>query len=119
MTRAIIKVCSHEAFFDSLETRIDKLQMDAPPGDYQLSFESAREMHNRLSPARMDLLRTLKKMGASNVRTLAAEAGRNYSNVHTDVEELLELGLMQRTDDGRVWVPFDAIEIRVLAAEAA
>ena len=50
---------------------------------------------------------------------LAAEAARNYSNVHTDVDALLELGLIERLDDGRVQVPFDAIEIRVLAAAAA
>ena len=121
MTKAIIKVCSREAFFDSIHERVAKLEkQERPePADFNLSFTSARDMHTRLSPARMDLLRTLKKMGPSNVRALAAEAGRNYSNVHTDVDELLELGLMERMDDGTVCVPFESIDISVLLEHAA
>jgi predicted transcriptional regulator len=37
---------------------------------------------------------------------LAKVAGRNYSNVHTDVVRLL--GLVER-EDGMVFVPFDAM----------
>ena len=118
MTKAIIEVSSRSESF--AQARAQLAAGPQPDGcDYRLSFTSARDMHARLSPARMDLLRTLKGMGASNVRALAAEAARNYSNVHTDVDALLELGLIERLDDGRVQVPFDAIEIRVLAAAAA
>ena len=43
---------------------------------------------------------------------LAKTAERNYSNVHTDVARLEELGLIERTEDGNVSVPFEAVEIR-------
>jgi predicted transcriptional regulator len=46
-------------------------------------------------------------------------AERNYSNVHTDVVRLLELGLVERGEDGMVFVPFDAIEIRFPLAQVA
>lgn len=118
MTKAIIEVSTRDEFFAAARAQ---LAAGTQPGgcDYRLSFTSARDMHGRLSPARLDLLRTLKKRGACNVRTLAAAAERNYSNVHADVEALLELGLMERLDDGTVRVPFDAIEIRVLLEQAA
>jgi len=57
--------------------------------------------------------------GPASVYALAKTAGRNYSNVHADVARLVELGLIERTDDGRVTVPFDAVEIRMALAQAA
>jgi predicted transcriptional regulator len=50
---------------------------------------------------------------------LAKTANRNYSNIHTDVSRLLELGLIDRSEDGLVSVPFDAIEIRFPLAQVA
>jgi predicted transcriptional regulator len=53
------------------------------------------------------------------VYALAKAAGRNYSNVHTDVGRLEELGLIERTDEGAVSVPFEAVEIVVPLAQVA
>jgi predicted transcriptional regulator len=64
-------------------------------------------------------LDTLRRMGPSSMYALAKVAGRNYSNVHTDVVRLLELGLVEREEDGMVFVPFDAIEIRFPLAQIA
>jgi len=46
-------------------------------------------------------------------------AGRNYSNVHRDVAALEDLALIERDDEGRVFVPFDAIEAYIPLAKAA
>lgn len=87
--------------------------------DFRLSFESARTLFPELTPARLDLLDTLRRAGACSVYALAKVAERNYSNVHTDVARLEELGLIERTDAGTVLVPFDAVEIRVPLAQVA
>ena len=50
---------------------------------------------------------------------LAKAAERNYSNVHTDVSRLEELGLIERAEDGMVSVPFEAVEIRFPLARVA
>ena len=50
---------------------------------------------------------------------LAKAAERNYSNVHTDVSRLEELGLIERAEDGAVSVPFEALEILVPLAQIA
>jgi predicted transcriptional regulator len=88
-------------------------------GRVSASMKSARVLFSELTPARIDLLDTLRRMGPSSMYALAKVAERNYSNVHTDVVRLLELGLVERGDDGMVFVPFDAIEIRLPLAQVA
>jgi predicted transcriptional regulator len=87
--------------------------------DYRLSFESARMLFSELTPARLDLINTLRQTGPCSVYALAKAAGRNYSNVHTDVARLLELGLVERRKDDTVFVPFDEIDIRLPLPAAA
>lgn len=87
--------------------------------DYHLSFESARTLFARLTPARIDLLDTLRRAGPCSVYALAKQAERNYSNVHADIARLEELGLVERAEDETVFVPFEEIEIRLPLAMAA
>ena len=87
--------------------------------DYRLSFESARSLFADLTPARLDLLDTLRKVGPCSVYALTKAAERNYSNVHTDVSRLEELGLIERNDVSAVSVPYDAVEILLPLAQVA
>jgi predicted transcriptional regulator len=87
--------------------------------DFRLSFESARALFADLTPARLGLLDTLRKAGSCSVYALAKAAERNYSNVHTDVARLEELGLIERNDDSTVCVPYDAVEILLPLAQVA
>ena len=86
--------------------------------DFHLSFESARSLFAELTPARLDLLNTLRREGPCSVYALAKAAERNYSNVHADVARLQELGLIERDDDGAISVPYDAVEILVPLAQS-
>ena len=87
--------------------------------DFRLSFESARSLFAELTPARLDLLDTLRRVGPCSIYALAKAAERNYSNVHTDVSRLEELGLVERSEEAAVSVPFDAVEILVPLAQPA
>ncbi|MDX9765807.1 MAG: MarR family transcriptional regulator [Ectothiorhodospiraceae bacterium] len=87
--------------------------------DYVLSFESARSLFSEITPSRLDLLDVLARVGPCSIYALAKEAQRNYSNVHGDANRLIDLGLIERTEDDLVFVPFDAIEIRMSLAHAA
>jgi predicted transcriptional regulator len=116
--KAIIELSQKGSIFGAVQQQL----VDAAQGrsiDYHLGFESARALFADLTPARLDLLDTLRRMGAGSVYALAKLADRNYSNVHTDVARLLELGLIERSDDGMVSVPFDTIEIRFPLAQVA
>ena len=87
--------------------------------DYHLSFESARTLFSMLTPARIDLLDTLRRIGPCSVYAVAKAAERNYSNDHTDMARLIDLGLVERAEDETVYVPFDEIDIRLPLAQAA
>ena len=87
--------------------------------DYHLSFGSAKALFAELTPARLDLLNTLRKLGPCSVYALAKAAERNYSNVHTDVCRLEELGLVERNAEGSISVPYEAVEILLPLAQVA
>ena len=87
--------------------------------DFRLSFETAKSLFADLTPARVDLLDTLRRVGPCSVYALAKAAERNYSNVHTDIARLEVLGLIERTEEGFVSVPYEAVEIFVPLAQVA
>jgi predicted transcriptional regulator len=87
--------------------------------DFRLSFESARSLFADLTPARVDLLDTLRRVGPCSVYALAKAAERNYSNVHTDIARLEVLGLIERDEEGSVSVPYESVEIFVPLAQIA
>lgn len=107
--KAIIEISKRGDIFDAA-------RKDVAAGrsrNFHLSFESARMLFSELTLARFDLLDTLRGIGPCSVYALAKAAKHNYSNVHTDIERLLQLGLIERTGDNRVRVPFTAIEVRL------
>ncbi len=108
--KAIIEVARKGSAVRTARQQLATARQGRSP-DYRLSFESARTLFAELTPARLDLLDTLRKAGPCSVYALAKAAQRNYSNVHTDVSRLEELGLIERSDEGAVSVPYDAVEI--------
>jgi predicted transcriptional regulator len=84
-----------------------------PEADYHLNFASAAQLFSELTPARLVVLDTLKRTGPQSIYALAKHLGRNYSNVHGDVQKLLEHDLVSKDDAGRVYVPWEVIVIQV------
>ena len=74
-----------------------------------LSFADLPLLLKTLSPARWELLRQLKGLGAASVFSLARHLKRDYKNVHTDVARLVELGLIERTGAAEVRIGYEAI----------
>ncbi len=114
--KAIIEIGSRSKVFADAARQLAAWRKRRAGADYHLSFESASQMEVQLTPARIDLLGLLRRTGPSSVNALAKAAGRNYSNVHSDVERLEFLGLVERDAEGRVLVPFESIDIHLLAA---
>jgi predicted transcriptional regulator len=61
-----------------------------------------------LTPARWALVERLKKEGPLSVYQLAKRLERDYKNVHTDVAQLVRLGIVERQGDG-VAVPWELL----------
>jgi predicted transcriptional regulator len=81
----------------------------APAQVRLLSFANLPLLLKTLSPARWQLLERLHSEGPMSVRALAKRLARDYKNVHTDVGQLLQLGLIERTGASLVRVPWDAV----------
>ncbi len=115
--KAIIEVSRRGGAVRSARAQLEASRRGVSP-DFRLSFESTRTLFSELTPARVDLLDTLRRVGPCSVYALAKAADRNYSNVHSDAGRLEELGLIERTDDGSVSVPYESVEILVPLAQA-
>jgi predicted transcriptional regulator len=74
-----------------------------------LSLEDLPLLLKTLTPARWVILERLKSEGPCSIYELAKRLGRNYKNVHTDVSQLIELGLIQRNEKTEVGVAWDAV----------
>lgn len=112
--KAIIEISSQAAVFARASADIKAAERDPAFGaDYHLSFESARTLFSELTPARFDLLEALRQTGPCSVYALAKATGRNYSNVHTDIGKLEDHGLVSRTPEDAVFVPFESVEIHL------
>jgi len=77
-----------------------------------LAFESWDALARVLTGKRMELLSYVRQHKVASVRALAKALGRDYSNVHADVQALTAAGLLDATDDG-VRADYDAIETRI------
>jgi predicted transcriptional regulator len=83
----------------------------------RLHFADTATLFRYLSPKRFELLQYLRESGPLSIRKLASGLRRDYKNVHTDVKELLYVGLIAETDDQLLSVPWDVIvsELPLLA----
>jgi predicted transcriptional regulator len=85
-------------------------------GTYFTSLEAARKV---LTPKRLQLLRVISRDHPNSVYQLAQLVGRDFKNVHADVQALAAYGLvsLKKTQAGRRMttprVPFSAIEFRI------
>lgn len=116
--KAIIGVQSLDGFF--LEGKDFARRLDAGEkvheADFELSFATPAQLVAELSPKRMELLQVLKKAGPLSIRALAKLMGRNYSNVHADVQRLIEHGLIEKNAGDHVLVPWDDVVVRMDAS---
>ena len=112
--KAFIEIAPRGSVFSTAGKQLKAAEASALFGaDYHLSFESARALFSELTPARIDLLERLRQCGPCSVYALAKTAGRNYSNVHTDISKLEAHGLVLRTPEDAVFVPFESLEIHL------
>ena len=77
----------------------------------RLTFASPELLWKVLTAKRWDLLKAMRGAGAMSIREAARRVGRDVKAVHGDITALLNAGVLDRDDDGRVVFPFDAIKV--------
>ena len=76
-----------------------------------VGFENMAQMGAVFSPKRWELVEMLKKTGAQSIYALAKRLNRHYRNVHQDVTLLSEWLVIEKDAAGKVFVPWDKIEV--------
>ena len=82
----------------------------------RLYFEDLETLLVTLTSGRWALLKELRITGPVSVRALSNRLGRDYKNVYTDVKKLELIGLISRTREDKVEVPWDIVEARLRLA---
>ena len=84
-----------------------------------VSFESMEGLLKVLTPNRWRLLRVLRRLGPVSVRALARELKRDYRGAHADAAALIDAGLIERNDEGKIFVPWTRITAEMALDVAA
>jgi predicted transcriptional regulator len=91
-------------------------------GEYQgeeLSFATLDQLFSVFTPKRWELIEMLQKTGPVSLRGLSRELHRDVKRVHQDVAVLLEEGVVERTADGKIEVPFALVRFRATIGPSA
>jgi predicted transcriptional regulator len=73
------------------------------------TFSSPAQLLSVITPKRWELIEHLQKIGPSSIRGLARSVERDIKRVHDDVSALSDWGIIERTEDGKVHIPYDVI----------
>ena len=106
---------------ENLEQGLNRFKAAWETGESQgefVTFDSVETLLKTFTTKRWELLRVLQKNGPSRIRSLARLLGRDVKNVHSDIQVLKEIGLVEDHENG-VLVPFDQIESHIVLASVA
>ncbi|WP_242221345.1 transcriptional regulator [Shinella zoogloeoides] len=112
MKRAHIQIRSDsEVLLADIFARAAEAARTGIPSDpvATFTFSSPAQLFSVISPKRWELIEHLQQVGPSSIRALARSLGRDVKRVHEDIVTLLDWGIVDRTDSGKVEVPFDVI----------
>ncbi len=76
-----------------------------------ISFESPALLFKVLTGKRWELLKLMTGAGPISIREAARRLGRDVKAVHGDVQALLNTGMLEKTDNGLIEFPFDAVHV--------
>jgi predicted transcriptional regulator len=84
----------------------------------RISFATPELLFRLLTAKRWEMIRAVAGAGPLRIREVARRVNRDVKAVHGDVHVLLNAGILQKTDDGLVVFPFDAIRVDVMLRAA-
>lgn len=84
----------------------------------RISFAILELLWKVLTEKRWELLKALCGAGPMSIREAARRVGRDVKAVHGDVTALLNAGVLDRTADGQIVFPFEAVKVEFLLQAA-
>ena len=84
----------------------------------RISFATPELLWQVLTAKRWELLKALCGAGPVSIREAARRVGRDVKAVHGDVTALLSAGVLDRTEEGSILFPFEAVKVEFLLQAA-
>jgi predicted transcriptional regulator len=78
---------------------------------FTFSYASPELLFSEISPKRWGVLEAMSGAGEMSLRELARRLERDVKSVHRDVHALLETGLLEKTESGKIVCPFDKVRV--------
>ncbi len=103
---------------ESMKDFVHAWETGKPAGSARISFASPDLLWRVLTAKRWDLLKALCGAGPISIREAARRVGRDVKAVHGDVTALLRAGVLDRSDDGGVVFPYEAVKVEFLLRAA-
>ena len=80
--------------------------------NFGIGFRTMAQFGEAFTPKRWELVESLKAAGPLTIYALAKRLGRHYRNVHKDVTALMQWMVIEKDEAGRIFVPWDEIDVR-------
>ena len=84
----------------------------------RISFATPELLFRLMTAKRWELIRTMTGAGPLTIRETARRVDRDVKGVRGDVHPLLTAGILQKTEDGLVVFPYDAIRVDIMLRAA-
>jgi len=84
-----------------------------PASAAYIGFASPRHMWQVLTALRWEILQAMCGAGEMGLRELARKLGRDVKSVHTDTRVLLDAGVIDKTDTGKLLFPYRHVKLRM------
>jgi predicted transcriptional regulator len=76
-----------------------------------ITFASPELLWKVVTPKRWEILRAMTGAGPVAIREVARRVKRDVKSVHGDVQALLKVGVLDRTENGRIVFPYDEVRV--------
>lgn len=103
---------------DSMVDFVHAWKTAKPQKSARISFATPELLWRVLTEKRWELLKALCGAGPMSIREAARRVGRDVKAVHGDVTALLNAGVLNRTEDGQILFPFEAVKVEFLLQAA-
>ncbi|HLX61726.1 MAG TPA: transcriptional regulator [Planctomycetota bacterium] len=88
-----------------------------PQGAF-ISFETPALLFKVLTQKRWELLTAMTGVGPLALREVARRVGRDVKAVHADVHALLNSGILEKNERGRIVFPYDSVRVNFMLKSA-
>ncbi len=102
---------------ESLADAARAMEMGQTQGS-RYSFSSAQALMRTLGGKRFDLIQALSGAGPVTIHEAARRVGRDVKAVYNDVQTLLACGVLNKTEDGKIEFPYDAVHVDFMLTAA-